>query len=55
MFINVTKKLNIKPLIINITDDIHSLTKNYENHISIRKINEAFHEKDQTVSISVSG
>ena len=55
MFINVTKKLNIKALIINITDDIRSLTKNYENHISIRKTNEAFPEKDQTVSISFSG
>ena len=54
MFINVTKKLNIKALIINITDDIRSLTKNYENHISIRKTNEAFPGKDQTVSISVS-
>ena len=36
-FINITKKLNLKALIINTTDDIQSLTKNYENHISTRK------------------
>ena len=37
-FINITKYLNLKAPIINTTDDILSLTKNYENHISIRKI-----------------
>ena len=40
-FINITKKINLKAPIINKTDDIQSLTKNYENHISIRKIKEA--------------
>ena len=37
-FINITKNLNLKAPIINTTDDIQSLTKNYDNHISIRKI-----------------
>ena len=32
------KNLNLKAPIINTTDDIQSLTKNYDNHISIRKI-----------------
>ena len=43
-FINITKNLNLKALIINTTDDIQSLTKNYENHISVRKIKEAYPE-----------
>ena len=43
-FINVTKNLNLKTPIINTTDSIQSLTKNYENHISIRKIKEAHPE-----------
>ena len=43
-FINITKNLNLKAPIINTTDDIQSLTKNYENHISIRKIKEAYPE-----------
>ena len=37
-FINITKNLNLKAPIINTTDDIQSLTKNYDNHISIRKM-----------------
>ena len=37
-FVNITKNLNLKAPIINTTDDIQSLTKNYDNHISIRKI-----------------
>ena len=37
-FINITKNLRLKAQIINTTDDIQSLTKNYDNHISIRKI-----------------
>ena len=40
-FINITKNLNLKAPIINTTDDIQSLTKNYDNRISIRKIKEA--------------
>ena len=43
-FINITKNLNLKASIINTTDDIRSLTKNYENHISIRKIKETYPE-----------
>ena len=43
-FINVTKNLNLKTPIINTTDSIQSLTKNYENHIGIRKIKEAHPE-----------
>ena len=31
-FINITKKLNLKAPIINTTDDVQSLTKNYEKH-----------------------
>ena len=37
-FINITKNLSLEAQIINTTDDIQSLTKNYDNHISIRKI-----------------
>ena len=36
--------LNLKTLIINTTDDIKSLTKNYENHFSVRKIKEVYPE-----------
>ena len=36
-FINITKNLNLKAPLINTTDDIHSLAKNYENHTTIRK------------------
>ena len=36
--------LNLKTLIINTTDDIQSLTKNYENHFSVRKIKEVYPE-----------
>ena len=43
-FINITKKLNLKAAIINTTDDIQSLTKNYENHINVRKIKETYPE-----------
>ena len=43
-FINITKNLNLIAPIIDTTDDIQSLTKNYENHISIRKIKEAYPE-----------
>ena len=43
-FINITKNLNLKVLIINTTDDIQSLAKDYDNHISIRKIKEAYPE-----------
>ena len=43
-FISITKKLNLKPPIINTADDIQSLTKNYENHISIRKLKEPYPE-----------
>ena len=31
-FINITKHLNLKAPIINTTDDVQSLTKNYEKH-----------------------
>ena len=37
-FINITKNLNLKAPISNTTDDIQSLTKKDENHISVRKI-----------------
>ena len=43
-FINITKNLNLKAPIINTTDDIQSLTKNYENHISIGKVKKAYPE-----------
>ena len=43
-FVNITKNLNLKAPIINTTDDIQSLTKNYDNHISIRKIKGAYPE-----------
>ena len=43
-FINIRKNLNLKAPIINTTDDIQSLTKKYENHISIKKIKEAYPE-----------
>ena len=43
-FINITENINLKAPIINTTDDILSLTKNYENHISIREIKEAYPE-----------
>ena len=36
-FINITKSLNLISPILNTTDDIQSLTRCYENHISIRK------------------
>ena len=39
-FISITKNLNLKAPIINTADDTQSLTKNYENHISIRKLKE---------------
>ena len=43
-FINIIKNLNLKAPIINTIDDILPLTKNYDNHISIRKIKEAYPE-----------
>ena len=43
-FITITKNLYLKVPIINTTDDIQSLTTNYENHISIRKIKESYPE-----------
>ena len=43
-FINITKNLNLKAPIINTTDDIQFLTKNYDNRISIREIKEAYPE-----------
>ena len=42
--INITKNLNLKAPIINTTDDIQPLTKNHDNHISIRKIKQAYPE-----------
>ena len=41
-FINIAKNLNLKVQVIKTTDDIQSLTKNYENHISIKKIKETY-------------
>ena len=41
---NITKKLNLKAPIKSTTGDIQSLTKNYENHVSIRKTKEAYPE-----------
>ena len=35
-FINITRNLNFKATIINTTDDIQSLTKNFDNLISIK-------------------
>ena len=43
-FINITKNLNLKAPIINTTDDIQFLTKNYDNRVSIREIKEAYPE-----------
>ena len=43
-FINITKNLNLKAPIINTTDDIQPLTKNHDNHLSIRKIKQAYPE-----------
>ena len=43
-FINITKNLNLKAPTNNTADDIQSLTKNYENHISAQKIKEAYPE-----------
>ena len=43
-FVNITKNLNLKALIINTTEDVQSLTKYYNNHISIRKLKEAYPE-----------
>ena len=42
--INIIKNLNLKAPINNTTDDIQSLTKNYENDINVRKIKEAYPE-----------
>ena len=44
-FINITKNLNSKAPVINATDDFQCLTKSCENHISIRKIREAYLKK----------
>ena len=49
-FVNITKNLNLKAPIINTTEDVQSLTKNYDNHISIRKLKEAYPE---IVSVSL--
>ena len=35
-FINIIRNLNFKATIINTTDDIQSLTKNFDNLISIK-------------------
>ena len=43
-FKNIIKNLNSKAPIINAIDDIQPLTKSFENHISIRKIKEAYLE-----------
>ena len=49
-FVNITKNLNLKAPIINTTEDVQSLTKNYDNQISIRKLKEAYPE---IVSVSL--
>ena len=51
-FINITKNLNLKAPIINVTDDdIQSLTKSYENHIKVRKKKKLILKQYHTVSI----
>ena len=42
--INITENLHLKAPINNTTDDIQSLTKSYENDISVRKIKEDYPE-----------
>ena len=45
--------LNLKAPIIHTTDDIQSLTKNYDNHISVRKIKKVY-EKNKITSFSTN-
>ena len=50
-FINITKNLNLKA-VINTTDDIQSLTRNYVHHISIRKIKEALDDAKKVLNLN---
>ena len=45
--------LNLKAPIIHTTDDIQSLTENYDNHISVRKIKKVY-EKNKITSFSTN-
>ena len=42
IFINVTKKLNLKPYKDSSLTDINGISSNFDNHISIKKIKESF-------------
>ena len=41
-FINITKKLDLKPSTVSNTSDIDVLTKHFDDHISVFKIKEAY-------------
>ena len=43
-FINITKKLDLKPSTVSNTSDIDILTKHFDDHISVFKIKEAYSE-----------
>ena len=46
-FISTTKNLDLKPLTISNTSDIDKITKNFDDHISVSKIKEAYSERLQ--------
>ena len=41
-FINITKKLNLKPFKNSSDTDINQITSVFQNHVSVRKIQECF-------------
>ena len=43
-FINITKKLHLKPSTVPNTSDIDEITKHFDDHISVCKIKEAYSE-----------
>ena len=43
-FINITKKLDLKPLTVSNTSHIDEISKNFGYHISVYKISEAYSE-----------
>ena len=40
-FVNITKNLDVKPLVVSNTSDIDEITKHSDDHISVYKIKEA--------------
>ena len=40
-FVNITKNLDVKPLVVSNTSDIDEITKHFDDHISVYKIKEA--------------